>query len=323
MTNEAECFFSVVIPTYNRAELLRQALESVFAQPNFDGEIIVIDDGSTDGTLALTDAYGDRIRVFQQRNRGPGAARNRGIQEARGRYVAFLDSDDLWFPWTAAVYRETLTNQGLPAFLRGKAFWFTEPAEIQQVHGGAGNIEMLADFLSIADTEHPCYFGASWAVVRRDVLLRTGGFTNKNINGEDQDLWIRLGTEAGFALVNAPPTVAYRQTPVSEWKNPRKNVDGILYLVEQEYRGSYPGGVTRRRQRLQILTGHVRSVALNCLQGNLTTDAWRLYRLSVRWHLGLWRWKFLVGFPLMATITRLKRRRGAANRQGSSSGRSK
>ncbi len=87
---------SVVIPTYNRASLIREALESVFAQTFRDFEVIVVDDGSTDGTVELLKEYEGRIAIIRQENRGAGAARNRGLAEATGEYIAFIDSDDLW-----------------------------------------------------------------------------------------------------------------------------------------------------------------------------------------------------------------------------------
>lgn len=97
--SEAAPLFSVVIPVYNRAELLRGALESVRAQSCQDFEIVVVDDGSTDDPAKTAAAFADpRIRCVRQDNRGASAARNRGIDLARGRYVAFLDSDDCFLP---------------------------------------------------------------------------------------------------------------------------------------------------------------------------------------------------------------------------------
>jgi len=87
---------SVIIPTYNRATLLRRAINSVLAQTYRPIEIIVVDDGSTDDTSALLLAYGNQIRVFKQPNQGVSSARNLGLQQAHGEYIAFLDSDDLW-----------------------------------------------------------------------------------------------------------------------------------------------------------------------------------------------------------------------------------
>ena len=102
-------FFSVVIPVYNRAGLLGQALASVLAQSEQDFEIVVVDDGSRDDPKAVVDALGDpRIRFVRQDNRGGGAARNTGIREAQGRFIAFLDSDDAFLQGHLAAMRKLL-----------------------------------------------------------------------------------------------------------------------------------------------------------------------------------------------------------------------
>src|SRR3954470_1810603 len=87
---------SVIIPTYNYARYLPQAIDSALGQTHAPLEVIVVDDGSTDDTPRVLEAYASRIRVIRQANQGAGAARNAGIAAARGEYVAFLDSDDLW-----------------------------------------------------------------------------------------------------------------------------------------------------------------------------------------------------------------------------------
>ena len=98
MDNKNTQLVSVVIPTYNRAALLTEAIDSALAQDYPATEILVIDDGSTDHTADIAAAYEGRIRYFQQANGGAGAARNFGMQQARGEFIAFLDSDDLWRP---------------------------------------------------------------------------------------------------------------------------------------------------------------------------------------------------------------------------------
>lgn len=89
---------SVIIPTYNRCWILKEAIDSVLSQKFSDFEIIVVDDGSTDATNELLSTYGDQITTISQQNKGVSAARNAGISFARGGYIAFLDSDDMWLP---------------------------------------------------------------------------------------------------------------------------------------------------------------------------------------------------------------------------------
>jgi len=90
---------SVIVPLYNKAPYVRRALDSVAAQTFGDFELIVVDDGSTDEGASVVESFGDgRVRLIRQENTGPGAARNRGINEARGEVLAFLDADDEWLP---------------------------------------------------------------------------------------------------------------------------------------------------------------------------------------------------------------------------------
>src|SRR5262245_53825606 len=95
--------FSVIIPTHNRLCLLQRALGSVRNQTFRDYEVIVVDDGSSDGTWNYLGSLVPFIKALRQENRGPGPARNLGATHATGSYLAFLDSDDLWFPWTLAT----------------------------------------------------------------------------------------------------------------------------------------------------------------------------------------------------------------------------
>ena len=89
---------STIIPTYNRAQLITRAINSVLPQMEPEDELIVVDDGSTDNTREIVAKYGDRVKYIKTKNGGCGAARNRGVQEATGPLVAFLDSDDEWMP---------------------------------------------------------------------------------------------------------------------------------------------------------------------------------------------------------------------------------
>src|SRR5262245_57194009 len=122
--------FSIIIPSYNRATLLAATIESVLAQRYTDYEVIVVDDGSIDRTSEYLRSLGRRVNPFRQPNRGPGSARNLGVTHAQGKYLAFLDSDDVWFPWTLEVYREVIRNGREPSFVVGKPYIFSEDNEL-------------------------------------------------------------------------------------------------------------------------------------------------------------------------------------------------
>jgi glycosyltransferase involved in cell wall biosynthesis len=138
-------FFSVIIPVYNRAGPLREAIASVLAQSCQDFEIVVVDDGSRDDPAATVAAFADpRIRLFRQRNQGGGAARNRAIDEARGRFIAPLDSDDIFLPHHLAALRVVLEgSERLAAFARirvdrGEGRTFLKPPRALKAHEHMG-----------------------------------------------------------------------------------------------------------------------------------------------------------------------------------------
>ncbi len=196
---------SVVIPTYNRADLLPQALESVFSQTYGRVEVLVVDDGSTDTTASVLDSYGQRLRWFRQANAGPSAARNRGIAEAQGTYVAFLDSDDLW----------------LPTKLEQQVAVFREHPGTGMVGGGCRYIDAAGHPLP-GETRCPPVLpledfqiftalpgSASNATIRKDVLDHVGGFDPTLLRAEDRDLWIRIAER--YPVRGVPePTVLIR-----------------------------------------------------------------------------------------------------------------
>lgn len=146
--HESPVDVSVIIPTYNRARLVGEAVESVLRQTRPPCEIIVIDDGSTDNTRQVLASFGNRIMVIHQENQGVGKARNRALAVAQGRYLAFLDSDDLWmehklewqvdlmdrFPQLGFLFSDfVITGDGGQVTSKGLSTWFTHPVEWNQV----------------------------------------------------------------------------------------------------------------------------------------------------------------------------------------------
>lgn len=290
--------FSVVTPVYNREELIENTLGSIFAQGYGDLDVIVVDDGSTDDTLAKLKSFEDRIRIFQQENKGPGAARNVGIREAEGDYIAFLDSDDLWFPWTLETYEKLIRKYDRPAFIGGCPYQFSSIEEIQEVERPSLEVMCFADYYSSGDAWR--WWGVSSFVIRTDALRAVGGFTDCLINGEDADLAMKMGTAPGFVDVSSGPTFAYREHDAQLMDSVRKNATGASYIVEQEHQGRYPGGNERRLERWQILSRHVRPASLACLEAGFLDQGWELYRKTLHWSWVLRRWKYLIGFPIRA-----------------------
>lgn len=301
--------FSTIIPTCNRAALLPPTLEAALAQEGGDQEVIVVDDGSTDDTPAVLARYGDRLRVLRQPNRGPGAARNLGLTQARGDYVAFLDSDDLWFPWTLRVFREGLLAWRSPAVLCGRLLAFRDPAELRQVTAGPTEATGFPDYF--ASSRHGYFVGSGMAVFKRQELRRVGGFLENRLNCEDHDLVMRLGEAAGFVQVKSPVTLGWRRHGGACTADFQRTLEGARQLISREQAGLYPGGAARAHERRRILTCHLRPVTLEALKQGRTAPAWDLYRQTLRWNLAEARFRYLAAFPwlVLASLLRLNVKR--------------
>ena len=289
--------FSVVVPTYNRLPLLAEALGSVWRQTFTDYEVIVVDDGSTDGTAEWLDSQTPRLRFLRQENKGPGAARNLGAAEAKGEYLAFLDSDDVWFPWTLATYVDVLAEGVRPTTIAGALLSFSRSAELGGIKLDQTRFARHEDFLSAG--ANGAFVGSNMLVVAREALLGRGGFLTDRLNAEDHDLMLRLGTQPGFVQVVAPKTIAWRQHGSSETADGVRTMAGIARLMDREEAGIYPGGRERRRDRRRFITQHVRAASLAAPGQGLLSEALALYARSFGWHCQQGRWKFLLGFPLV------------------------
>lgn len=293
--------FSVVMPAYNRESYIAAALRSLIAQTFADWECIVVDDGSTDKTVAIVRSIIDReprISLIEQANGGPGAARNRGASEAKGRYLAFLDSDDLWMEWTLDTYRNALDRAEWPEYLSGHQTYFLGRSA-PNLPQAPLDVAIFKDAIS-AYSAGAAESGAGMTVVTIDAFRRVGGFWEERTNAEDNDFTLRLGDCRGYVAVCNPVTIAYRRHGRQQSESQANNVAGILQLVEREIAGVYPGGATRAHQRRTIIATHARPVCLAALKTGEQRLAWRLYWVTFLWQLQSRRWKFLGAFPLLS-----------------------
>lgn len=195
---------SVIIPTYNRIEYVQIAVESVLNQTYDRYELIVVDDGSTDDTIAiLKNRFGDAIRCARQENLGESVARNNGIDIARGDYIAFLDSDDLWLPHKLEEIIISLKKDEETAFIFSSV-WVID-ANGEQI----GNRPMMPDLesseVSLLRLLMGNFIQISSLVVRKDVLRAVGAFDPIIKYGEDWDLILRLFLHGyKVAYINEP-----------------------------------------------------------------------------------------------------------------------
>ncbi len=166
--------FSVIVPVYNGERTLAATLQSVFALGYEPMEVVVVDDGSTDGTAGVAKAFGDTLRYIHQENAGPAAARNRGLNEARGEVVGFLDADDCWTP--------AVVQNALPALLAGN--------DIDIVQGRIQEVGGSHDALKPSGPPY-AYLNLGSAVFRRGVFDQVGPFDDTMRRCEDYDWFLR------------------------------------------------------------------------------------------------------------------------------------
>lgn len=182
---------SVVIPVFNGAAFLREAVESVFAQNYSPLEIIIVDDGSTDGTEAVARSLPEPVRYLRQTNAGPAAARNRGIENAQGSLIAFADADDLWPAGKLELQLPYFSDAAIEIVM----------GRIQQVH--------LSNAEEFGEPAFSVNLGC--AVIKKSVFERVGSFDESMHYSEDVD-WFMRAREGGAAIVTVDAvTLLYRQ----------------------------------------------------------------------------------------------------------------
>lgn len=246
---------SVVIPTYNRAYIIDKAINSALSQQYRPVEIIVIDDGSTDDTALVVGQYGPEVRYFRKENAGVSAARNHGLREARGEFVALLDSDDIWLNWKILAQVAVLR-----AFPEVGMVWTdmiavdehdTVRSEryLRQFYSGYRNIrieELCPQAATIGELwpavpvdvfKTPVYIGdiftsmllgglvhTSTVLLRRERLRLVGGFDTSFKSGEDYEFHLHTSFHGPVALLDAP-SIQYRIGAADQLTEPKWQVE--------------------------------------------------------------------------------------------------
>jgi hypothetical protein len=209
---------SIVIPTYNGSQYIRQTLQSVQAQTCSDWELIVVDDGSTDDTVRIVAETVPEATIMSTARRGVCGARNQGLAAAMGEFVCFLDQDDFWFREHLDVHLSTLAAYPQYGAVFGPyRFWY--PHRIAEADPQAllpAAPDTLVDSTMAGWIYHhflmDCWALTSATTLRRQLLEDEGAFEEARAFAEDWALWLRLSQRAQFARLNWPP-VLYRQHP--------------------------------------------------------------------------------------------------------------
>ncbi len=220
---------SIIIPVYNDEKRVAEAIESALAQTLKDVEVIVVDDGSTDGTREVIRRYEEQIVHIRQKNSGPAVARNAGIRAAKGKYVCFLDSDDLVTPGKCAVQVDFLDRHGEYGLCAGS--W-------REVFEHSGKSVVRSPRLP-KEWPDGLVFHLPWAanaaLVRREWLDLVEGHDERLRSMEDMNLWWRLA-RAGcrFGFVNDVVAIVHKRRG-SITSDPKKGLESTLTILESYF----------------------------------------------------------------------------------------
>lgn len=190
---------SVIIPTYNRGWILKEAIDSVLAQDYEDFELFVVDDGSADNTTGILASYGNDIRVLFQENKGVSAARNRGIAEASGQYIAFLDSDDLWLPRKLSTQVDFFNQMPDAMICQTEEVWVRNGIRVNPKKRHKKPSGMIFE-----PSLELCLVSPSAVMIRRSLFDRVGEFDITLPACEDYDLWLRISCSFPVYLIDTP-----------------------------------------------------------------------------------------------------------------------
>jgi glycosyltransferase involved in cell wall biosynthesis len=221
---------SVIIPTYNRWPMVGEAIESVLAQSYRAWELIVVDDGSNDGTAARLAQYGSSIRQVLRQRSGVAAARNYGVGIARGRYVAFLDSDDFWMPKKLEIQTVFMEQHPGVQICQTEEIWVRRRV---RVNPKAKHVKPSGDiFRRSLDL---CLVSPSAVMITKELFNQFGGFDESFPVCEDYDLWLRIGVDHLVPLIPISLVVKRGghsdQLSRSIWGMDRYRVQSLRHLL--------------------------------------------------------------------------------------------
>ena len=276
--------FSLIVTSYNQRQFIKDAIDSATALRTPTREIIVVDDGSTDGSQAVLREYGDAIELVPLSiNRGKGGARNCGAAIARGDYLVFLDGDDVFLPWALDVY-ERIAEAKSPELILVPMLWFEGPVPTASPSDGPGSIRFV-EYDDYLRKDRAFGVSASSVIIRREAFEKVSGWGNLPVM-QDQELMIRLGTVGRTIHVLSPPTIGHRKhAGQTVWTVP-PYLDAMVELIRKERSGGFPGGRARRLERVALLGALAFFWSKRAFKARLYWSAVKLF--AGTWPMQLW-----------------------------------
>lgn len=247
---------SVIIPAYNQAHYLGQAVQSALAQTRPDLEVLIVDDGSTDTTAAVARAFGDeRVRYLHQANRGLSGARNTGLRQARGAFLTFLDADDAFLPDKLAVLLAEFERGPDLGLLAGQAI----PIDQHGQRVGRLFDRGLPDDVSQLALGNPLHVGS--VLLRRAWQERVGEFDENLRSYEDWDLWLRLARAGCPMRFVAQPVSLYRFHPAQMTRDGRQMTTANFAVLDKVFHDPHLPEPWQARRAEAYSQAYLRSAA--------------------------------------------------------------
>ncbi len=268
---------SVIIPAYKAAQTIERALASVAAQTLKPIEVIVVDDGSQDGTYEAAQAFkenlqGVHLRVFSQENLGAGAARNRAIKESAGDWLAFLDADDEWLPDKLAISMKAIEGRNLT--LHAHNYISIKDAEEEPVDCAARYRAVPNPYVGLY---RKGFLATSTIVAKRDAIISAGGFDETLATAQDFDLWLKVLKEKDVTFCVDPDFLTrYHVTSGSITSHTRRRLDCSLRIAKRHAPG-------RSDLRYRILAVHYEAINASLALGQPFKALGYLLVLPGRW----------------------------------------
>lgn len=303
---------SVIIPAYNSERYIAEAVRSVVAQTYVPQEIIVVDDGSSDGTARALDPFRSSIHYIYQNNRGEPAARNTGMREAKSDYIAFLDADDVWVPEKLELQMAYLAAHPEYSFVYSDMSTFDENGIVDRSVKARFNITFPTGNIFPA-LFRETLFGSGTVVFHRECLEKAGYFDEELLVGSDYEMWLRMARHVGMGVVDKPLLLYRQHSTMSTRRVGRAMRGGVPWevLALNKVLRSYPEATQQlgRSMVRRRLAKPYAELAHTWLQQQNHKSARKLFRQAIAYSPAEWRYSlfFLATFLPPARMQGLRR----------------